>query len=182
MTEQLPKIALSVRQPWAWAIIHAGKDIENRSWLSITRYLTTRGRIAIHASKGMTQEDYRAGRDFIDCITMARDVWCPNAKDLPRGGIVGSVEIVDGVRDSASPWFIRQRGGGGLVLREPRQCEFIPASGQLGIFRWERGTAEDVAPPAAWMLKQPPVLAPEIPELPHPDQLDLVDLLKQGAL
>ena len=23
---------LSIRQPWAWAIIHAGKDIENRCW------------------------------------------------------------------------------------------------------------------------------------------------------
>lgn len=24
--------ALSVRQPWAWAIVHAGKDVENRNW------------------------------------------------------------------------------------------------------------------------------------------------------
>ena len=24
----LPELALSVRQPWAWAIIYAGKDIE----------------------------------------------------------------------------------------------------------------------------------------------------------
>lgn len=31
MTE-LPPLALSVRQPWAWAIIYAGKDIENRLW------------------------------------------------------------------------------------------------------------------------------------------------------
>jgi hypothetical protein len=23
---------LSVRQPWAWAVIHASKDIENRLW------------------------------------------------------------------------------------------------------------------------------------------------------
>ncbi len=29
MTE--PMLALSIRQPWAWAIIHAGKDVENRS-------------------------------------------------------------------------------------------------------------------------------------------------------
>lgn len=25
-------IALSIRQPWAWLIINAGKDIENRDW------------------------------------------------------------------------------------------------------------------------------------------------------
>ena len=23
---------LTVRQPWAWAIIQVGKDVENRSW------------------------------------------------------------------------------------------------------------------------------------------------------
>jgi hypothetical protein len=23
---------LTVRQPWAWAIIHGGKDAENRNW------------------------------------------------------------------------------------------------------------------------------------------------------
>ena len=25
------QLALSIRQPWAWAILHAGKDVENRS-------------------------------------------------------------------------------------------------------------------------------------------------------
>ncbi|WP_409188395.1 hypothetical protein [Bradyrhizobium sp. RDM4] len=29
--DALPEFALSVRQPWAWAIIHGGKDVENRS-------------------------------------------------------------------------------------------------------------------------------------------------------
>lgn len=24
--------AISVRQPWAWAVFAAGKDVENRSW------------------------------------------------------------------------------------------------------------------------------------------------------
>jgi len=23
---------LSIRQPWAWLIIHGGKDVENRTW------------------------------------------------------------------------------------------------------------------------------------------------------
>lgn len=42
--------ALSVRQPWAWAITAAGKDVENRSWT--TGY---RGLVAIHAP--LTAED-----------------------------------------------------------------------------------------------------------------------------
>ncbi len=42
--------ALSVRQPFAWAIVHGGKDVENRSWA--TSY---RGPVLIHA--GMRWHD-----------------------------------------------------------------------------------------------------------------------------
>ncbi|MET7669386.1 hypothetical protein [Micromonospora luteifusca] len=38
--------AITVKQPWAWAIAHGGKNIENRS-----RDITYRGRLAIHADK-----------------------------------------------------------------------------------------------------------------------------------
>jgi hypothetical protein len=36
--------ALTVKQPWAWAILHAGKDIENRGWR--THY---KGPLVIHS-------------------------------------------------------------------------------------------------------------------------------------
>ena len=46
--------ALTVKQPWAWAIIHGGKDVENRSWMP---NLGPRGmRIAIHAGKGWDKD------------------------------------------------------------------------------------------------------------------------------
>ncbi len=61
----LPELALSVRQPWAWAIIYASKDIENRSWQAVNHGLRQRGRIAIHASKGMTREEYEDASEFI---------------------------------------------------------------------------------------------------------------------
>lgn len=54
----LPIKALSVRQPWAWAIIHGGKDIENRSWQAVNHGLNVRGRVAIHASATMGKGDY----------------------------------------------------------------------------------------------------------------------------
>jgi hypothetical protein len=38
--------ALSVRQPWAWAIIYALKNVENRGWP-----IHYRGDILIHAAK-----------------------------------------------------------------------------------------------------------------------------------
>ena len=143
----LPNKALSVRQPWAWAIIHAGKDIENRSWQAVNHGLTKRGRIAIHASKGVTCHEYEDARVFMAGL----DVECPPAAELLRGGIIGSVEVVDVVQESDSEWFFGPRG---LVLRNPEPCDFIPAVGALGYFTWEKADASIVPEPARWMLPQ----------------------------
>jgi hypothetical protein len=47
--------ALSIRQPWAWLIVNGQKDIENRCWKTHFR-----GKIYVHAAKGMTRGDYLA--------------------------------------------------------------------------------------------------------------------------
>ncbi|GAA4221417.1 hypothetical protein FHR32_005076 [Streptosporangium album] len=47
--------ALTVRQPWAWAIGYAGKDIENRTWDT-----THRGLLAIHAGARWDGDDAAA--------------------------------------------------------------------------------------------------------------------------
>ena len=45
--------AISVRQPHAWAIIHGGKDVENRSQRAAFQFKPAIGeRVLIHASKG----------------------------------------------------------------------------------------------------------------------------------
>lgn len=148
----LPPEALSVRQPWAWAIIHAGKDIENRTWQAVNRGLKRRGRLAIHASKGLGKEEYEDARDFINGILApTSNLLCPDAIDLLRGGIIGSVDVVGVVTESDSEWFCGPRG---LVLRNPLPCEFIPSVGALGYFRWEQADPSVVPPPAKWMLPQ----------------------------
>ena len=145
----LPRFALSVRQPWAWAIIYARKDIENRSWQAVNHGLRQRARFAVHAAKGMTQDEYRDAADFMASIGVA----CPAPADLSRGGIIGSVELVDVVSDHPSPWFAGPRG---LVLANPEPCEFIPATGALGFFEWTPGDPVDVPAPARWMLPKEP--------------------------
>ena len=142
---ELPRLALSVRQPWAWAIIYAGKDIENRSWQAVNHGLRQRGRIAIHAAKGMTRDEYEDTDAFLTRLGHV----CPAPQLLLRGGIIGSVEVVDVVSESDSPWFFGPRG---LVLRDPRPCNFVPAVGQLGYFEWKPADASIVPEPAAWML------------------------------
>jgi len=119
--------ALSIRQPWAWLIIHAGKDIENRSW-----FTGVRGRILVHAGKGMTKREYRDVESFLFSSALPQmDVELPAFEDLQRGGIIGSVEIVDCVADSESPWFF---GAYGFVLRNPQPLPFRPLNGALGFF------------------------------------------------
>ncbi|WP_234838619.1 ASCH domain-containing protein [Sinorhizobium meliloti] len=46
MTNDLPKLAISIMQPWAWLIVNGHKDIENRDWPT-----KSRGPVAIHAGK-----------------------------------------------------------------------------------------------------------------------------------
>lgn len=121
----LPRLALSVRQPWAWAIIHAGKDVENRDWPT-----RVRGPVCIHAAKGMTRAEWSDAAYFISRLTAAST---PAAPSLDRGGIIGVAEIVDCIQASASPWFF---GRYGFALLNARPVPFIPVKGALGFFDW----------------------------------------------
>jgi hypothetical protein len=141
----LPVKALSVRQPWAWAIIFAGKDIENRSWQAVNHGLAVRGRIAVHAAKGMTRHEYESASSFMAEI----GVECPSPRNLWRGAIIGFVDVVDVVSESQSPWFFGPRG---LVLENPESCLPTGVSGALGYFNWQDRKTFEVVPPARWML------------------------------
>ncbi|QIB08971.1 ASCH domain-containing protein (plasmid) [Pseudomonas fluorescens] len=114
--------ALSIRQPWAWLIIHGGKDVENRSW-----HTKFRGRFLVHASGGMTKAEYVEAAEFAKSL----GVTVPPADQLLRGGIVGSVELIDSQDNSDSPWYMGQKA---LVLSDPRPVPFIRATGRLGFF------------------------------------------------
>lgn len=122
-------LVISVRQPWAWLIIHGGKDIENRDW-----FTKVRGRVLIHAAKGMTQDEWSWAWGFAQgsgAGPKALEMGV-TSKNIERGGIIGSVEIVDCVTRSDSRWF---QGRYGFVLRNPQPLPFYPCRGQLGFFR-----------------------------------------------
>lgn len=147
MTLALPTTALSVRQPWAWAIIHAGKNIENRSWYARhpARRYRPNGRVCIHAAQGMTKGEYEDAAELIEKVTGKP---CAEPHQLLRGAIIGTVLIVDGVTHSHSPWFM---GPYGLVLAEPKPvAQPIRAKGELGFFDWQ--PSEEPWPESAkWM-------------------------------
>jgi len=98
---------LSVRQPYAWAIIKGLKDIENRDWST-----NIRGRIFIHA--GSNKTELEPGLDY---LKRRRVKPLPGEDELIYGAIIGSVEIVDCVQKSRSQWY--EPSGYGFVLANP---------------------------------------------------------------
>ena len=120
-------LALSVRQPWAHAIVHLGKDLENRS-----RSLGHRGLLLIHASAVVTRQEYDAARLFmLDQGLPAHQL--PTLSALKVGGIVGAVEVTDCVAESDSPWWMGPRA---LVLRSARPLPFMPCKGTVAPLFW----------------------------------------------
>lgn len=117
--------AITVRQPWAHAIIHLGKDIENRSWPT-----RLRGRVAIHAAGAVNAAEHRFAERFIHGINPCLSVKHRCSEVL--GAIIGTVEIVDCVTSSESPWFM---GSHGFVLRNPIAVHPIACKGMLGFWQ-----------------------------------------------
>lgn len=131
MTQALPKLAIAVIQPWAHAIVHGWKDIENRDW-----YTSVRGPVCIHASK-FDKRKFAAQVEGYTA-TVAHDgplahIPAFGFEDLTFGAIVGVVDIVDCVTSSASPWFF---GTYGFVLANARPIDPIPVKGKQGFFDW----------------------------------------------
>jgi hypothetical protein len=129
--------ALSVRAPWWWAILHLGKDIENRDW-----YTSFRGTIWLHAGKWFSEEGVQ-DEWFWSVMPMwlqANPTVSPAAKPSLEleairrgcGCIVGKIDIVDCRMNSSSPWF---RGKWGFTLANPVALATpIPFKGALGFF------------------------------------------------
>lgn len=119
--------AISIRPYWAWAIIFAGKDVENRPLPSQFRAAVGQ-RIFIHATKAMPRAEYDDAASFMASI----GVTTPRPDDLERGAIIGSVLVVGIVTAHASPWF---GGPAALVLADARPEPIRPLRGQLGLWR-----------------------------------------------
>ena len=112
--------ALSIRQPWAWAIVQGLKPVENRTWR--TAY---RGLLAIHASKTYDHEGHRY-------IEAAFGIEVP--ANLPRGALIGSVIVTECVDENGSGWFT---GPFGFVMSEAQALpsdRIIHCNGKLGLF------------------------------------------------
>lgn len=158
---------LTVRQPWAWAIIHGGKDVENRRTNIAGDY---RGPIAIHAGQGIGRPG-EFGAAWTAAERISRRSF--RQEDDVRGAIIGVVDLVDvhsasvaggcgrlrhdcpahgTCRVHCSEWAQGPSPDGWfqhLVLANPRALdEPIPHKGALGL----RRTRFDIA--GDWLVEQ----------------------------
>jgi hypothetical protein len=115
--------ALSVRQPWAWAIAAQGKDVENRTWRTSYRELA-----AIHASSGADSAWQ------LPSLSLVRS-YEAGGPSVARGAIVAVALILgcDQCHGECSPWAAVGQWhwhlGQVRALPEP-----VPAAGRLGLW------------------------------------------------
>ena len=119
---------ISLHQPWAWAIISAGKDIENR-----TMNWRHRGEFLVHAAR--IRVNNHEWEEFQNYFDQKFSVTLPEIDQINFGGIVGKAKIIDCVTESKSPWF--ETGKKGWVLKDQASIKFIPVPGQQGIFHYQ---------------------------------------------
>lgn len=138
---ELPVRVLSLWAPWAWAILCAGKDIENRS-LTFPRSFT--GEFWLHASlwpgtrkplNARQRQELAEQFDISGSVTEQADALASIASvdeiDAMRGKIVGRVTLTGYVESSPSPWFVP--GNVGLRLANPVALRTpVPAVGLQG--------------------------------------------------
>lgn len=84
--------AISIRQPWAYCILHLGKDVENRTWNLPEKYIGKD--ILLHTGKGVNAK----------AVEQLRAIGFVIPDVLPTGGIVGTLNFSGCIRDSLSPW------------------------------------------------------------------------------
>jgi hypothetical protein len=93
--------ALSLKQPWAWAVLHAGKNIENRRWQS-----DYRGPFWVAASAQVTRGYFDEAKAIIERLAPGAHV--PPLDELPRGCIIGRARLVDVIHPGGAsghhPW------------------------------------------------------------------------------
>ena len=114
--------ALTIKQPWAYAMLHLGKDVENRSWRR-----DYSGPLLIHTSKHPVTEPRALLAKHM------RSVPSINALNkLPTGSVVGVADLCDYVRDSQSKWAQKRKWH--WLLRNVHPIRPIKCPGQLGLW------------------------------------------------
>lgn len=151
-----PMKALTLHQPWAWAVSVGLKPIENRTWAPRGQ-LSPGDRLAIHA--GLKLEAWQGRQNLATVRELAvkagRGAEVPRDLEDPRlvrgavvavatyGGVVSNQAAADLVRPGAGEWYA---GEVGWVLRDVTQLrQPIGCRGFQGLWALDGETLFQVA-------------------------------------
>ncbi len=126
-------LALTIKQPWAYAICHLGKDVENRTWKPPAHAIGTR--IAIHAGKRYdTPEGYAEFIRIAACVVDNLPKAAGEGQLLDdRGAVVATAVVGTWVTRSDSPWFC---GPIGWVICDVHVLwKAVPCRGMQGLWK-----------------------------------------------
>lgn len=137
---------ITIKQPWASLIVTGIKDVENRTWHCPKKYIGQR--VLIHAATKSWDWDrlinYMTNMGILGAFTAKwTRKWLEN---LPKGAIIGSVEIVDCVINHPSIWAEKTDKFADIfinpiynwVLENPIMFEKpIPAKGKLSFWEFD---------------------------------------------
>jgi hypothetical protein len=123
----LPAVkALTLRRPWAWAVIYGGKDVENRRWKTAHR-----GPLLVHAGR---HADPRGSELVLQTMADPEAFGRPRPAWEAQGAIIGLVFLADILTDSPSRWALP--GWYHWVLEFPSPIDPpVPCPGRPGL--WE---------------------------------------------
>lgn len=146
---------LSVRQPWAWAIVSGAKDVENRTWRPSPRLLKAGDSFLIHAGKKFDLPGYRWILANHAALGLSMEA-IPSRDEFTLGAIVGAAIFGGTVADDSashprtapavlnSPWFFGPVGW--LITEALDMAEPIPCKGRLGLFDFEEAMMDRPGP------------------------------------
>jgi ASCH domain len=118
--------AITVRNPWAYAIAIGVKSIENRCWP--TKF---RGRIYIHAASKADTDP--AAVERCRQLLAAQGITMPPLETLPRGVLVARAKLTDCGHFFDDPWAVEDSWH--FKLTEAQRITPVPMRGALGIWK-----------------------------------------------
>jgi len=134
----IPDTALTLHAVQAFAVLHAGKYIENRSWMPPESLIGQR--LAIHAGTKAGSPDLQKRlrdtcdvhdwpRGIVGTVQLAGVVWTHRGRAVFRGAL--DMQVAEAALESE--WY---GGPFGWVLRDPCPLDApIPCKGALGLWR-----------------------------------------------
>lgn len=143
---------LTLIQPWAWAIVHSSKRVENRTWTPPPWLIG--GYVAIHAGKKVDEDTVDHLNEMLDDEDRNGEILEPDK--LVTGAVVGVALLAGYVSDDEAPperfehilesqWY---SGPVGFVLEDVTPIEPVPCRGAQKFWRLPEYVLRDVR--GAW--------------------------------